>query len=333
MSILFVGGSLVDFFADGTDNFADVTTTNVRDANYSRTELRHRTFENSSTPMSQEFSPTSDLWVHWRWRTPADIYSQFAKGHFHEVYNQNGNLLYRFDVIGTSSSESEIRLQVFGDSTVNSSTFLLPTNTTMVMDVRIEVGANIRASCYIGGSLAASATAANNQGKAASTSFHWINSDITDNPVDFDYFSEIIITDAEDTRGWRLATLTPNGQGFHSDFDGDWEELGDGSLATAAASGSNGDRVSSTVSAYGGLTTTTNVRGVFAKAIASRGDTGPANMAQFLRIGSVDYDAPAVAIGVNNTQTIAEWAVNPSTALPWSTADISSLQVGVKAET
>lgn len=335
MTVHFVGGTAQDFFAEGSTVLTDVTTTNARDTAYSDYELRQTQIRDASTPISQEFPPSPDMWAHYRTRYAVDIFGQFASGYFLQVFNAAGQLLARLQKVGTNSS-APVFCTVYGDTTENAANSILTGNLAFFTeDVRVRVTAtSITMDYYRDGSLVNTATAANTTGsKGPATRFEWSSNDVVDGTSGFQYFSEIIITDGESTLGWRLGTLTPDGVGFHADFDGNWEELSDLNFTTAAATDTDGDRVSSTLSAYGGTATTTNVRGVFGKAIASRGDTGPANAVQFIRIGSTDYDGATQALAVDNTSLLQEWSVNPATSSPWDTAALAALELGIKAET
>jgi hypothetical protein len=335
MTIRFLGATADDFFAEGSTVLTNVTTSNARDASYSTHELRQQLTESGSSPMSQTFTVSSDMWLHYRTHYPTDPASQFALGEWFQVYNDADELLMQIDQSAGTNSNGSLKLRVYGDSTVSTAGLSLAGSDEFTVDINLEVTPTaITATVYHDGSSVLTATAANTSGlKAGATRVVWLGDDITDLTTDYQYYSEFIITDAESTIGWRLATLMLDGTGTYTDFEGGWDELSDMNFTTVAATDTANDRVSSTVAAYNGPVTPTGIRGVFGKAIATKGDTGPANALQFLRISATDYDGTSTALAIDNTALLEEWAINPATGVAWTTANLAAIELGIKAET
>lgn len=331
MTILFVGNTAADFFTDANSAGLYTTTdTDHRDTTVVPNDLAVNVSDGSSSPFTINLGAEyTDVWVHFRCLTP-NIRNGAANGHWFDFYDGSSNVLGFADM-----DSDDFSIYATGDGSakgVDVTSF--PRNDNITFDFHIEVNGStdITVSMYKDGSLVSTATNANTGGKGGLQIFSFTNDDIT-YTSDTAKYSEIIVTSGgESTLGWRLACLEPDGAGFHSDFEGDHVELSDDDLATAAGAGSSGDKVSSTVT-YSGPTTTAGIRAVIAKSVATRGDSGPSTMKQFLRIGSTDYEGSAEGLSIDNTQYMEEWATNPNTSSPWQSSELNSLEVGVKAET
>lgn len=330
MSIVFLASTVADFFNDGADNFTSTTDTTLRDPNYQPYDIEIEAPRGDSNPFTIEFgSAVADVWVHYRMLMPATSASA-ASGDVFRFLNVNDDVL----LIGDLNS-NDLTLDLYADSfTTSISSNNFTENVVKTIDIHLQVNpTEMVADFYVNGTLLLSATGANTAGlEPAPTRFEFSVDDWTSGFDETAKFSEIIVTDGEDTRGWRLATLEPDGAGNYTDFDGAFGDVAGFDIASAIGTGTADDRASFSLSAYNGTATPAGIRGVFAKSLASKGDTGPTNMRQFLRIGGTDYDGSSVALDFSLGGFIEEWATNPAGGA-WSTSDFASLEVGVKAET
>lgn len=327
MSILFVSNSAADFGGLATDT----TATTERDPAYSPTGIKAI----NNSPMVPDIwpAPTGDLWLHFRWRTPSSVSSSGSDGDLLSFYDSSGAEIAKIDFLNGGMAAVAI-----GDTTVTGTYVSMNDSTVYTVDVRVSLsGGNITLDVYLGGAGApsTSATAANTGGKTAPTRVILTLNDISISQSDAMYFSEFIVTDGEDTRGWRLATLEPNLDGTYTQWVGGVSELGDSDLATSAATNASGNRESWVPTAYGGPASPSSVRAVLAKARAQRGIASAlSQIGQFLRISSVDYDDTPVTFATGEQKNITSiWDNNPSTSAPWNTADLSSIEVGLLALT
>lgn len=327
MSVIFLASTTNDFLTAPASSFSTETTTNGRDADYSPYELRVPVLKNTGNPFGIPLGAAiADLWVHFRVDTPS-IRFNAASGSWFQATNADDDVLVLGDL-----NQDQLAAIAYGDTTDTGTYTDLNSATTITVDINIRVdGTEVALDIYINGTIFSSASAANTGALAAPTLFTFNNDDMTEDASQALHFSEIILTDGEDTRGWRLATLEPDGAGNYSDFDGDYSNLAGFNLASVAGTDTANDRLSSSLSAYGGEASPAGIRGVFAKAIAARGDTGPTTMKQFLRISSTDYEGSAESLGVSLSPYMEEWATNPAGGA-WSTSDFASLEVGIKAE-
>lgn len=327
MAILTVANIAADFGGSAIDT----TSLNERDAAYSPTGIQ--TTSDNAMAMAEWVAPSGDLWFHFRWLTSSFSSSSGADGYLMSFYDASGNLVARVDY-----SNGGIGAQAIGDSTVSGTYNLTPDDTKYTLDVRVSLsGGNITVDLYSGGGGApiSTAVAANVGAKTAPVRAVFDMFDIDGNASATTYFSEIIVTDSEDTRGWRLATLEPNTNGNYNQWVGDVNELGDGDTATAIATDTNANRQSWNPTAYAGPASPSSIRAVIGKAQCLRGISGsPSQIAQFLRISATDYDGAAVAFAAGEQKPILTvWDNNPATASPWATADLASLELGLLALT
>lgn len=309
----------------------DTTDLLERDPAYSPTGIVSLT----NTPMSLQPFPaaTGDLWIHFKWRMGSQAFAGGSDGHLFSLYMPNGTLVARLD-----ATNGQLRPEVFGDSTVQGPAINMTSNLVQTLDFRISVDpSSITMDYYIGGGGApvSSATAVNTVGgKTMPVQMTLDLNDISNITQDF-HFSEFIITDNEDTRGWRLATLEPNANGNYNEWLGDIAELGDRDPATSTSSNTGGQRQSWTPTAYAGPTTVSSIRAVIAKAQTARGaGASPSQIAQFLRIAGVDYDGANNAFLAGERKDIIEvWDDNPATTSPWTTADLATIEAGLLSVT
>lgn len=149
-------------------------------------------------------------------------------------------------------------------------------------------------------------------------------------------WSQVIVTDTDDTRAMKLATLGPNADGALTEWTGGYTDVDEVGIYN------DGDYISSgtpnQVELFGmsDLSATAATLDVIAFVMAGRGRkgaAGPQNVQAAVRTSGVDYFSGNLP-GLNPVfsplaQTV--WPVNPSTSLPWSTSDINGIQAGFKS--
>lgn len=268
-------------------------------------------------------APAGKYWYHARFRTHADISSAVTlDGHLIEFYTADDEFIGSLDV-----SDGSWRLLSETGSTAAISD--ITPDTEYVMDVSLDVsGGSYTMELYFGGTLQGTLTWTSALARPTTAVFDFYDTDAVDS-VETWYCSEVIVTDGESTIGWRLATLTPNADGTHTDWQGDYtgiETLGDG---LGISSGTVGAKQSWTFAAVpAGVTGSSTIRGVFQSTVASVGQAAPPTITPFTRVSGTDYDETAFT---PSTVDIVEFAQNPATSAPWTAAELASLEVGVKA--
>lgn len=330
MSIAFVASRAIDLIG----NHTEATTTLNRDPNYSPVELVN-TISGGDTRafFTRIAAPTgSEVWIHFRMTTSNQFVGSGSDGVFLRTWEEDGSIRQSG---GIQVNNGNVLAEAIGNSTVVGVEFSMANNTNYTFDVRIaDVSTNRVVDIYVDGSLVSTASASNTAAYPLPTFIEWVCQDVTNNNGDEDIqLSEIIITEDENTLGWRLAELSPNALGNYDQWTGGNTELSDGDKGTYAISDTANQRQSWTPSTYNGPASPTSIRGVVAKARASIGPSGPQNLAQFLRIASTDYDGTGTKHPTAGFQQYLEvWDNNPNTAVAWATADFATMEVGLKSE-
>ena len=182
----------------------------------------------------------ANLWFHIAVRfNPAapNLFHGNSDGHWMSVYNTAGQMIAQIDVLnGTYAAK------VYGDTTVTGAFATFTTAALYHFDVQITTGANITMNFYSNGALVSTATAANTSGsKGGAKVIQFEHDDITaslySNAL---VYSQFIVTDNEDTRGWRLAELKPLAAGAATAWAGTVADVADDDPATSHLLGHGG---------------------------------------------------------------------------------------------
>lgn len=325
MAFLFFGHKAYQF----KSTWSDGTTAAGYDSNYTDSYIQVPDGTNDGQSCYIPLGgPHTDVWFHMQCQnyvaTSADDGFAFA------WYGEDGSRIARMQSVNGS-----LRAQLFpsgvGGGTTGTGSFL-PTTTRQPVDIRVTfndgASGNITLEYYVNGVQVGSTTT-----QALSSHPATGIASIRIGGVDHGGWrmSEVMIAD-EDTRGYRLGQMTPDGAGNYSAWAGAGTNCGTRFNATGISSRTATDRESWSLSAYSGPASPTSIRGVFNQHHCKKGSSGPSQLDSFLRISSTDYDAGAqtpLPLGAN----IYEWANNPNTASAWATSDFASLEAGVEAVT
>lgn len=250
-------------------------------------------------------------------------------GYHWRVFSQDNVVMLLFnmvnDVITMSSALSSGREEL---------SISIPRNQVTRIDLLIETNQdanpnNHRETLYVNGSLT-SQTQQNGGGGGAPSRFEFGGVDFL-LPDEY-WVSNIRITD-ENPIGTKFKVLPPTGAGNYSDFVGGHVELGDFLATTVAYATATGDRVSCT------LTPGVKPPGTLTKVLLSSTarSTGPgadpAQIGVFARLAATDYDGALGTPGANITPLVETYVENPNTLAPWDWADLSGLEIGLRAVT
>lgn len=143
--------------------------------------------------------------------------------------------------------------------------------------------------------------------------------------------SAIIIAD-EDTRDFKVQMDYATGNGFHTDYTGDYLNIDGTGLDDTDHITSNlqGDQESFTFPSLHADFVGTSLK--YAGIVTSSQSLGTLGVQAITRINSVTYSSPTFASGSGSNKGYSElWAVNPSTGVAWTKTEIESAEFGVKA--
>lgn len=330
MAVLFCGSTK----AEVNTSLYEVMTAGYYDPLYQQSALAGDMEANPAAYIDLPVTVTGEMWLHYRLYNNRNTSSGLtnADGIQCSFYDEDNLLLARIKMDNGST-----RAEAHGDTQVNSGynfAFEPLGRPTYTFDIRVEVdGSNIVIDYYVNGALLCTATAANTVGgKTGVRRVVLDNNDIQGTNGSANSIQEIIITEDENTIGWRLATLIPESAGTYTQWAGDYTHLlnsEDGRFLLAAETGI---RESWFVSGYNGPTTPSSVRGVFVGFNGIAGETGPQTYAAFLRIGGSDYEATPQT-PVEGVRNLFEFALDPSTVAAWNTVTFDTMEVGVRTLT
>lgn len=316
MTILFASNEGVDF------NLSDTTTAGRFDATYvdSAIVLPASAGGSASLPFDWNESSTDDTWVHFEIRyTNVSEFGQYD-GQYHSI-TDGANIIIRADMSNDAMTWDLQGSTPIGTSYVPSQTSI----TTIDIHMNRNSGTDeTTVTIYLNGSQHATGSfTAAGTGKATAANLGGFDAG------DVAYISQIIVSETS-TLGRKLGVLRPAGIGNSDQWDGDFNALGDSVFATVASSGVVGNRVSSTLSAWGGPTTG-NIERLVLRANASEDGGGASSINQFVRFSGTNYDGANIVLDDSVRSYFTEFANNPSTAIPWTFTDLASTEIGLLA--
>lgn len=149
------------------------------------------------------------------------------------------------------------------------------------------------------------------------------------------YVQDVIVSDAIPTVGMELAVLVPSAVGNYSDFANDYTNIDDsGYDSSTVISTSTVDERESWI--FSTPTFTLGDKVIYAVVLDTVAQTDLAaaisDFQPFLRISATDY--AAANLGANNIAPdsfISIYTQNPATTAPWTQADLTALEAGIRA--
>lgn len=145
-------------------------------------------------------------------------------------------------------------------------------------------------------------------------------------------WSQVMITDTQDTRGMVLMDLTPQANGTTQNCTGSAGNLTDNLYTTVESSSSN-NQLCGFTTALTFPAGTWSVLAVGQSAVMARGTSGPQNFDWYTRVNSTDNLAGQTNNpGTSSTWFSRIWQTNPNTSAAWATGDIASgFNLGIKS--
>jgi len=147
------------------------------------------------------------------------------------------------------------------------------------------------------------------------------------------FFSEIIVA-TQDTIGWRLATLAPDGVGNSTTWSGDHTDINSTSITdgTFVSSGTAEEVEQFTVSNLSGVAAALDVEAVVVAARSRNTGAGPQNIQLGIRTDGQDFFGSTISLGGSFAPFFEIFEQNPDTAADWTSAEIDALEIGMKSK-
>lgn len=311
MTIIFASNDEIDF-TGGTN----VTTAGTFDSNYVDSSVQVNSGQNCEIIFTP---PATEMWVH------ADVYcsqnSVASDGWYFDILDPSLALVTRAEVL---NAEVGLFLQTSTGVTQG-------TRIPALLDLRprphdfhfVISGGNLTVTFYLENS------PVNRLTRTLGTTT--MPNTIRFDPVDVGtlYFSQVIVSDRP-TLGRKLFSRLPNSQGFYNDWTGGFTELADTNALTFAQTGTVNANESSIPQTYTGEAAP--LEDIVLTLAGSRdGTSGPQQVRQFLRFGGADYLAnSSIPVETSLTTGLSSFPVNPSNSLPWTTADLVGMEMGIR---
>lgn len=314
MTVLFMGGEREALVQ------ASGTTTEGNSAGYydSAVSRGYVTLEGSGATYLAPFSASSDdVWLHMRRRQYG-----FSDGSAQATINfrdASNNVLARLRNI----SSGNYGLEYWDGSSfvgVPGSPNPGPAGVMHVYDVHIvrHASAGI-VEWYYDGALIASATGLNTASYGTMTNIQmvWV--------VDGGgAISEVVVTDADPTIGWKLTTFPPTGDGTDTDGTGTYADVDELVTSTAdfIALDTAGQHHSFTKGTHSYLNEISGV--AIAAQIRVADGTGPQQIKPYVKIGGTRYYGTTFALTNGFVNYRYVWLQDPSTLADWDYLDVGS---------
>jgi hypothetical protein len=283
----------------------------------------------NNTIASPVFAPSSSTvtWIHFRSWSNQNNTTEASL--LLRVLDAAGNPMC--DVIGEAvvgvgwTNRLDLVARDSAGSVIDVGTHIINVSTVNTIDVRVEVDPTfINCKLYINGGLAATSNQPSNAG--AWTNPTQINvRGLFASPSAPQYFSEFIISD-KDTRNARMSLLRPLALGGLTDWVGDVTQLADDDSTSGITTTIAEQRESVTITAYTGAT---NISSMVIATQAVAGSGAPQNMKHLIRKSAVNYEGATTHLLQEVLEyDITDFQTNPATSAPWSSADLTGLEIG-----
>lgn len=149
------------------------------------------------------------------------------------------------------------------------------------------------------------------------------------------FVSQVIVAD-ESTVGWKLATLSPTGNGSNTAWTNDFAAVDEFIFDNTDFIETNtvGNLETYTTSGINAAFSTYNVKAVTVAARASN-DSGSAvaDLQFVVRTSGTNYTSPNAGLVKDGTEQSKQyvWNTNPNTASAWTQAQVNAAEIGVKS--
>ena len=278
-----------------------------------------------------QFAPSSGdtTWFHFRSHADGNGYSTptGATGTLFQCQDILNRQLIRLSRKNSVHTQQLVLTLFNGTTTIAADTNIPMTQSKMnFIDISLRItSVLIRAEVYINGALAAFAQFGSNPNSLTNPVRFSLGCSHTESLVLGQSFSEIIVADG-DTRNARLNFLRPVTGGAFSQWDGELVSLGDDDTTSGLYTKVPNERHTAGLSTYTGAQNLSNLVSV---SMTTRGINSPSRIRHTIRQGGVNYDSPNINLPHALQYNLYDLRLNPATGLPWTSEDLSTLEVGI----
>ena len=266
--------------------------------------------------------PVGDT-VYYQWQMySTSLGSTGEDGNFMNIKSLDGTSLFTIDLLN-----NEMRVQVFGDTTVTVGTGV-SFSAVVIQDFKVRMTVNateVTAELFHQGSSIGTATAANTGGK---TIGRFLNFQLVDaTTASYLIFSGIVISDT-DLHNFGFTKLKAASAGTDTDFAGNAADVADDNDTTGIIGSAVNEKSSFNMEAYSNGSV---IHAYMGTAVLSAGTGAPGNYRLYLLIGGVRYYGPTEAIAAETTILAKyEWPLDPSDNSAWTQTKVNAAQLGVE---
>ena len=326
MAIDFAAGEMGGFTP--TDSSAlEETNTSFYDTAFARASIR--TISGASYVDSPTLTSRTDVWIHFEVIEPVDTAAL------------NGAIFYWYDSGNTArvrvtytSSGNTFALAYWNGSTwVSAGSITLSLASRHVVDIHAVVNtASGSLVLYVAGTERINSGTIDLSGATNLNHFQLLGTTTT--VARYFNWSQVIVAN-ESTIGMRLVTLYASGAGSDSAWSSgtyasiDEAVYNDADFITSATANQVMTFAATAVATFTGYT----IKAVCVTARAKKGASGPTQLQLALRVNGVNYFSASKALTTGYGAVFNVWDTDPLDSTPFTVADMTGLQFGVKSIT
>jgi hypothetical protein len=157
----------------------------------------------------------------------------------------------------------------------------------------------------------------------------------TTNSSNYSYYSEVYVT-SWNTIMSKLVLRPPGANGTYQEFSNPAYTVVDDQDATGAdlaVSGTVGQRVTWTPTAFTALAANEVLGAVKVTAALNRDASGPQNFNFMTRISTTDYNDSDQTLNITQTMRSKIWETSPATSVAWTVTELNAAQMGIRSRT
>lgn len=142
------------------------------------------------------------------------------------------------------------------------------------------------------------------------------------------YYSEIIVADG-DTRNGRLDLVIPQAEGAYREWDGLLGALSDDDPTTGMTAVLADQKQTTIMTEYTGAS---NISNIVQVTTTVKGENAPEGLDHLVRVNGADHYSTEYPLVEAKEIQVTDWAINPATSQPWTSADLTNIEFGFRSK-